>query len=184
MTATPTIDDRATRPPRRADRRTGATRLRGEGGSVAAEVAIAIPVLIAILVFVGILTARGVDARLRLDAAAHDAARAASLTRLPTAAQAAALQAATDSLHSAGVDCGDPSVSVDTDSFAAGGIVTVTVSCHLDLSDAAALLAISGSRTQSATASSPIDTYRGTTLGLAPPSTPGRARPVTAVTDA
>ncbi len=68
--------------------RLAATRLPGaardESGSVAAEVAIAVPVLVAVLVFAGVLVARGVDARLRLDDVAHQAARAASLTRSPT----------------------------------------------------------------------------------------------------
>jgi Flp pilus assembly protein TadG len=128
---------------------------------VAAEVAIAVPVLVAVLVFAGVLVARGVDARLRLDDVAHQAARAASLTRSPTQAQAAAQQTAMASLASAGVDCADPAVSIDTSDFQPGGVVTVIVSCRLDLSDAAALLAIGSSRTLTASASSPIDTYRG-----------------------
>ncbi len=136
---------------------------RGELGAVAAEVAIAIPVLVAVLLLVGVLLARGVDARLRLDDAAHQAARAASLTRNPTAATLAAQQAASAALSHAGVDCGDPSVAVDTSDFAPGGVVTVTVSCRLDLSYAAALLATGDQRTLTATASSPIDTYRAAT---------------------
>ena len=133
---------------------------RGEVGSVAAEVAIAIPVLVAVLLLVGVLLARGVDARLRLDDAAHQAARAASLTRNPAAATVAAQQAATAALSNAGVDCDDPSVVVDTGDFTPGGLVTVTVSCRLDLSYAAALLATGDQRTLTATASSPVDTYR------------------------
>lgn len=136
--------------------------LRDEG-SVAAEVAIATPVLVAILLLVGVLLARGVDARLRLDDAAHQAARAASLTRTPTAATRAAEQAATAALSHAGVDCLDPAVVVDTSDFTPGGLVTVTVSCRLDLSYAAALLATGDQRTLTATASSPIDTYRAAT---------------------
>lgn len=136
---------------------------RGDEGSIAAEVAIAIPVLVAILLLAGVLLARGVDARLRLDDAAHQAARAASLTRNPTAATLAARQAATAALNHAGVDCTDPTVAVDTHDFAPGGLVTVTVSCRLDLSDAAALLATGDQRTLTATASSPIDTYRAVT---------------------
>jgi len=137
--------------------------VRGEAGSVAAEVAIAIPVLIAVLVFAGLLVYRSVDARLRLDDAAHEAARAASLTRTPAAATLAARQTATSSLAAAGVGCGDPAVSVDTSDFVPGGVVSVTVSCRLDLSDAAALLAVGASRTLRATASSPLDLYRAVT---------------------
>lgn len=137
--------------------------IRGESGSVAAEVAIAVPVLVAVLVFAGVLVYRGVDARLRLDDVAHEAARAASLTRTPAAAAMAARQTATTSLAAAGVDCSDPAVTVDTSDFVPGGVVTVTVSCRLDLSDAAALLAVGDSRTLSTTSSSPLDLYRSVT---------------------
>jgi Flp pilus assembly protein TadG len=130
---------------------------------VAAEVAIAVPVLVAVLVFAAVLVYRGVDARLRLDDVAHQAARAASLSRTPAAANAAARQTATASLATAGVGCGEAGVSVDTSDFVPGGTVTVTVSCRLDLSDAAALLAVGDSRTISATSSSPLDVYRSVT---------------------
>jgi len=116
--------------------------VRSDHGSVAAEVAIAIPVLVAVLLLVGVLLARGVDARLRLDDAAHQAARAASLTRNPAAATLAARQAATAALSHAGVDCADPGVAVDTHDFT---------------------LATGDQRTLTATASSPIDTYRAVT---------------------
>jgi Flp pilus assembly protein TadG len=142
-------------------------RRRGEAGSVAAEVAIAVPILVALLVFAGVLVSRGVDARLRLDDVAHQAARAASATRSPAAATTAAQQTVTASLASAGVDCGRPGVSVDTSDFVPGGTVTVTVSCRLDLSDAAALLAVGNSRTLTATATSPLDVYRAVSLGFA-----------------
>lgn len=137
-----------------------ADRIRGDAGSVAAEVAIAVPVLVAVLVLAGVFVYRGVDARLRLDGVAHEAARAASLTRTPAAATAAAQQTATADLAAAGVGCGDPSVSVDTSDFVPGGRVSVTVSCQLDLSDAARLLAIGDHRTLTASASSPLDVYR------------------------
>ena len=135
----------------------------GDAGSVAAEVAIAVPVLVAVLVFAGVLVYRGVDARLRLDDVAHQAARAASQTRTPAAAAAAAQQTATASLATAGVGCANPAVSVDTSDFVPGGVVTVTVSCRLDLSDAAALLAVGDSRTVRATSSAPLDAYRSVT---------------------
>lgn len=137
--------------------------MRDESGSVAAEVAIAVPLLVALVVFAGVLVYRGVDARLRLDDVAHEAARAASLTRSPAAAQVAAQQTATGSLAAAGVGCADPAVAVDTSDFVPGGVVTVTVSCRLGLSGAATLLAVADSRTLSATASSPLDVYRSVT---------------------
>lgn len=141
----------------------GQDAVRGESGSVAAEIAIAIPVLVALLVFAGVLVYRAVDARLRLDDVAHQAARAASQSRTPAAANAAARQTVTDSLATAGVGCSAPGVAVDTSDFVPGGVVTVTVSCQLELSDAVALLAIGNHRTLSATASSPLDVYRSVT---------------------
>jgi len=137
--------------------------LRGEAGSVATEVAIAIPVLVAVLVMAGVLVYRGVDARLRLDDVAHEAARAASQARSPATAIATAQQTAAASLATARVTCADPGVAVDTSDFVPGGVVTVTVSCRLDLSDAAALLAAGDSRTLTATSSSPLDIYRSVT---------------------
>jgi Flp pilus assembly protein TadG len=137
--------------------------LRAEAGSVAAEVAIAVPVLVGVLVFAAVLVYRGVDARLRLDDVAHEAARAASLARTPAAATAAARQTATASLATAGVDCTDPAVALNTSDFVPGGVVTVSVSCQLNMSDAAALLAVGDSRTVTATSSSPLDLYRSVT---------------------
>ena len=146
-----------------------ARRIRGwwrdERGSVAAETAIAIPVLVAVLVFVAVLVVRGVDARLRLDDAAHQAARAASLARSPAAAVTAAQSTADAALSGAGINCLDPQVSTDISDFRPGGIVTVSVACRVDLSQAA-LLGIPASRTLTASASSPVDVWRSIALGL------------------
>lgn len=131
-----------------------------DGGSVAAETAIVIPALVAVLVFGAVLIARGVDARLRIDDAAHQAARAASLTRSAGAATSAATQTADRALSHARGACPTPAVDVDTSGFRPGGVVTVTVTCRVDLSQAA-LLGVPATRTVTASASSPIDTWRG-----------------------
>jgi Flp pilus assembly protein TadG len=136
--------------------------VREDRGSVAAETVIAVPVLIAVLVLVGVLIARGVDARLRLDDAAHQAARAASLASTPTAATTAADTTATDALAGMGGACRTPTVAVDVSDFQPGGTVSVTLTCHLDLSSAT-LLAIPTSRVLTASATSPVDTWRATT---------------------
>jgi Flp pilus assembly protein TadG len=130
-----------------------------ERGSVATELTLVTPFLVLLLVFVAVLVHRGVDARLRLDDVAHQAARAASLTRSPAAATDAAQQAVTTALAQAGVDCLSPSVNVDTSDFQPGGLVTVTVVCHVDLTNGAQL-DTGTSRTLTATASSPIDAWR------------------------
>ncbi len=148
-------------PPRR--RRAIVTGADRDHGSVAAEVAIAVPVLVAIILLVGVLLTRGVDTRLRLNDIAAQGARAASLARTPAAAALAAQNTTSTSLTDAGLDCTTPTTTVDTSDFRPGGQVTVTVSCQLDLSSAARLLALTPGRTLTATASAPIDTYRATT---------------------
>jgi Flp pilus assembly protein TadG len=140
---------------------------RDERGSVAAELTLVTPFLVLLLVFVAVMVHRGVDARLRLNDVAHEAARAASLARSPAAATDAAQQTVTAALAQAGVNCLNPSVDVDTSKFQPGGLVTVTVVCHVDLTDAPELDA-GTSTTLTATASSPIDTWRATVLRAFP----------------
>jgi len=135
---------------------------RADSGSVAAEVALVTPLLIALLVFVAVVIGRGVDARLRLDDAAHQAARAASLARTAPAAASAARSTATTALAGAGLNC--QSLGVDTGGdFAPGGSVIVTLSCSVNLTGAS-LLMVPASRTLQASATEPIDVYRSVTL--------------------
>src|SRR5689334_9411939 len=109
---------------------------RADRGSVAAEVTIAAPFLVMLLVFVAVVIHRGVDARLRLDDAAHQAARAASIERTSATATAAAQSTATNALSSAGVTCASLSVDTATGGMRPGGTVSVTVSCAVDFGDA------------------------------------------------
>ncbi|WP_439382133.1 TadE/TadG family type IV pilus assembly protein [Amycolatopsis lexingtonensis] len=131
---------------------------RAERGSVTAEAVLVTPLLVMLLVFVAVVVHRGVDARLRLDDAAHQAARAASLQRTPTAATAAAEATATSVLAHAGLVCRDAAVSTTT-SASAGSTVVVSVRCTVDFGQAL-LLGVPGTRTLDATASEVIDTYR------------------------
>jgi Flp pilus assembly protein TadG len=131
----------------------------GDRGSATLDVVLWVPALMGVLMFL-VLCGRLVSAHLALDAAAHDAARAASLARTTTAAQAQARQAAQATLADRGVTCPQPQVTVDTDGLRPGGVVTVTVSCAVPLSDLT-LIAVPGTRTVSATAVSPIDEWRG-----------------------
>jgi Flp pilus assembly protein TadG len=130
-------------------------------GSVAAEVTIATPFLITLLVFVGVVIHRGVDARLRIDDAAHQAARAASIQRTPATATAAAQSTATSALSSAGVSCTSVTVDTATGGMQPGGTVSVTVTCTVDFGDAL-ILGVPGQKRLSATAIEPIDTWRAT----------------------
>lgn len=136
---------------------------RADRGSVAAEVTIIAPFLVMLLVFVAVVIHRGVDARLRLDDAAHQAARAASIERTPVTATAAAQSAASSALSSAGVTCTSLTVDTATGGMRPGGTVSVTVSCTVDFGDAL-ILGVPGQKRLSATAVEPIDTWRSVTV--------------------
>ncbi|ASO21603.1 Flp pilus assembly protein TadG [Actinoalloteichus hoggarensis] len=130
---------------------------RSDRGSAAVEVTLLTPVLIMLLVFVAVVIHRGVTARLRLDDAAHQAARAASIERSAADARTAARTAVTGALGSGDVVCRSPRVDVDTTGLTAGGAVTATVTCTLDLGDA--LVGVP-TRTLSASATEVVDTWR------------------------
>ena len=136
-------------------------RLRGDRGYAPVELA---PVAIVFLIFLGLLITAGRStlARLAVSAAARDAARQASISRTPAAAQAAALQSALAALRGDGLDCA-PSVTVNTSGFAvpAGqpAQVSATVTCTVRLSDLA-VPGLPGSRTLTATFTSPLDPFR------------------------
>lgn len=100
-------------------------------------------------------------ARSLTDQAASDAARAAADAFTPAQATSDATTAATDTLASGGVSCSSMTLSVDTSQFHPGGQVTATVDCVADLSNLA-LSGAPGSITLTATAGSPIDSYRAT----------------------
>ena len=128
-------------------------------GSVAAEITMITPLLIMLLVFVAVVVHRGVDARLRLDDAAHQAARAASLQRNAFAAATAARSTAQSALADAGIVCRSVQVRTNTARLVPGGTVTVTLTCGIDLGDAL-ILGVARQRVVSSTASEPVDTWR------------------------
>jgi Flp pilus assembly protein TadG len=136
---------------------------RADRGSVAAEVTLVAPFMIMLLVFVAVVIHRGVDARLRVDDAAHQAARAASIERTPTEAAEAAQSSASTALSSAGVSCASLTVDTVTGGFRPGGTVTVTVSCSVDFGDAL-ILGVPSQKPLAATAVEPVDTYRSVTV--------------------
>jgi Flp pilus assembly protein TadG len=132
-----------------------------EAGSVAAELVLLTPLLLLMLLFV-VALGRTVSARMEVDGAAAQAARAASIARDPATASAMAQQAATTALGSDGVTCGNLTVTTDTADFAPGGQVQVTVTCHVDLADLVGLR-LPASQSISCTATSVIDVYRAAT---------------------
>lgn len=127
-----------------------------ERGSMAVEVVFMIPILLLFMLLV-VAGGRYVSVRADMEAAARDAARAASLQRSDDAARSAAGTAATAALDGfASCRMG----GYDSD-FRAGGSVEVTIDCDVP-NDGLGLLGLSGSLAMSASGSAPLDTYRRT----------------------
>ncbi len=133
-------------------------RRRDERGSATAELVLLTPLLILFLLFV-VALGRLAGARINVDGAAAQAARAASIAGSPGAATAAAQQTASAALGTSHVTCAHLRVAVDTAEFVPGGSVAVTVSCAVDLSTLTGLH-LPVSETLSDRFVEPIDTYR------------------------
>ena len=132
--------------------------VRCERGAVSTELAVLTPLLIGFMLLV-VFAGRVAQAEGDVAHAAHEAARAASLTGNPTAAVQAADATAGANIATGAVACRSLDVAVDTTRFDAGGQVAVTVTCRAAFADIA-MLAVPGSRTFVATAIEVIDTYR------------------------
>ncbi|MBJ6613879.1 TadE/TadG family type IV pilus assembly protein [Streptomyces griseoincarnatus] len=137
--------------------------LRGDDkGSVAIEAAIVVPPLIMFLCL-AIAGGRLVTSGAKIDAAAEDAAREASIHRTAASAQSAAQAAAAESLDDQGIACASSSVTIDTSGLSVPvgqvGTVTVTVNCTVDLSDLL-LPGVPGSKSLTSTATSVVDAFR------------------------
>jgi Flp pilus assembly protein TadG len=131
-----------------------------ESGSATVELAVLAPVLVLLLLFV-VSAGRLVLARQEVDAAANDAARAASIAESPGYAVQAADDAASADLAGHGMTCSPLSSSVDMSRFAPGGSVTVQVRCTASL-EGLSQLRLPGSQTLVASSTAPIDLYRTT----------------------
>ena len=140
------------------NRRTQGPR-RGEAGGASVELVILTPVVLSLFLFV-VAGGRLADARAKVDGAARDSARAASIARSPGRARSEGSAAAESRLTAGGVECRELQVDTDTSAFRAGGRVTSTISCSVDLGDLT-LLRIPGRRTVTATATEPVDFHRG-----------------------
>ncbi|MBO4260242.1 TadE family protein [Streptomyces griseorubiginosus] len=139
-----------------------ARRLRGDEGSAAIEAAIVLPVLIMFLCL-AIAGGRIVTSSAKIDAAAEDAAREASIHRTAASAQSAARSAATQSLADQGIACASTSVNINTGGLSVPvgqvGTVSVTVTCTVNLSDLL-LPGVPGAKTLTSTATSVVDRFR------------------------
>jgi Flp pilus assembly protein TadG len=143
-----------------------------ERGSLSVEVAILLPAFVMLMVvasFVGRVTI----AQNAVDLAAHDAARAASIEREGDLASAAAVDAANDTLDELDVLCASRTITPDVASAFANDdfgpqdgappVVTVTVTCALSFAGFPLLDFTTADVTASYT--SPLDWYRGRSLG-------------------
>ena len=133
---------------------------RDEDGSASVEMVLLTPALLVLLLLV-VAGGRLAGTRGQVDAAARDAARAGTIARSPGDARRDALEAARTRLDAGSVGCRGLNVAVNTAGFRAGGHVTATVSCIVDLGDLT-VLGIPGTRTVTASAVEPVDTFRGT----------------------
>ena len=125
------------------------------------ELVLLTPLLLVMLLFV-VALGRVVSARIEVDGAAAQAARAASIARSRATATAMAEQTATTALGADHVTCADLTVTTDTADFVPGGQVAVTVSCRVALSDLVGLR-LPAAETLTSTATSVLDAYRATT---------------------
>lgn len=131
-----------------------------DDGTTSIELVLVAPVFLAAL-FLMVGLGRIVEAEGRVQGAARDAARAASVARSAESATDAARRAATANLTERGVSCASFEVSVDTAAFRPGGQVRVTVACRADLSGLG-LSGLPGSKTLRADATAPLEKYRQT----------------------
>ncbi|HYJ74511.1 MAG TPA: TadE/TadG family type IV pilus assembly protein [Kineosporiaceae bacterium] len=119
----------------------------------------ALVLLLGLLVLVGRVTLAGTS----VEQAADEAARSASIARTAAGAQRAAEDGAMRALAEQDLRCGRVDVAVDVGGFSVpvgqAARVTATVTCVVALADLA-LPGFPGSRTVTATAVSPLDTYR------------------------
>lgn len=130
----------------------------GETGDAAVELVLIAPVLLVVLLFV-VGLGRMAHARQQVDAAAADAARAASLERNLALSEGAARRTARADLGQAGVSCAQLQVVADLSDYRPGGKVQVIVTCTALLHDVA-IAGLPGSRTFRSTATVPIETWR------------------------
>ena len=137
-------------------------RRRGDAGSIGLELALIIPVIFVLTGFVlGI--GRIAEADARVEAAARDAARAASLASSPARADDAARVAGLATLVVDGLSCRDGRVQVlsyvDDGPGPGADRVTVRVSCTASLRDIA-VPGLPGTTTLDADFSVPLDPFR------------------------
>jgi Flp pilus assembly protein TadG len=142
-------------------------RAAAEDGNAALELLVLAPVILALIGLV-IAAGRTSVAQGSVDAAARDAARQASLSLSPAAAQQAALSSVDAAMRADGLHC-KPVVTLLLTGFGAPlgqpAQVSASVSCTVQLSDLL-VPGIPGSRKLTASFTSPLDPYRSRAAGM------------------
>jgi Flp pilus assembly protein TadG len=138
-------------------------RSRRDAGSISIELAILLPAFLSLALLATFL-GRQTVAQTAVDLAAHDAARAASLTRNMTDALAAAQNAAATTLGSSSTTCIGLSVTpVGPNGFLVPvgqpASVTISVACTISLADLT-ILGLPDHRVLTSVFTSPLDVYR------------------------
>lgn len=129
---------------------------RDERGSMAVEVVLMTPILVMFTLLV-VAGGRYVSIRADIEAAARDAARAASFERAPADAEAAAQNAISAQLDAAWT-CEPAQLGGD---FVAGGVVEVRLNCRVS-NDGLGLIGLGGSVPMNVSGAAPLDTWRRT----------------------
>jgi hypothetical protein len=132
---------------------------RPDEGSVAVETVVLVPLLM-LLLLAAVGLGRLEYARMQVDDASAAAARAASLARSANGARAAAQAELNRDIGAGGASCRHREVSVDVSGFRPGGMVKVSVLCHVDLSDLAGVGSLPLPTTLGSTSVSPVDVFR------------------------
>jgi len=138
---------------------------RRDNGSLSIELSILLPGFIA-MALLATLLGREALAQSAIDLAAHDAARAATVSRDLATGQAAATLAAGDTLQLSSANCTFLSAVITSPPnpyavpIGQPSTVTVTVKCDVAVADLAALPGLPGHVTLTGVFTSPLDQYR------------------------
>jgi Flp pilus assembly protein TadG len=147
-----------------------------ESGNAPLERVILAPVIVALIGLI-IAAGRTTIAQGSVDAAARDAARQASLQRSPSQAEAAGVASADAALAKDGLNC-QPTVIMGLRGFGKPlgqpASVRAFVTCTVSLSNLS-VPGMPGQKTLRAHFTSPLDPYRGRSLGLGPAGPAGPA---------
>ena len=135
----------------------GGARRRDERGSASVETVLMMPLLVMFLLLYAAVH-RGADARALIDAAAGQAARAATLG--PAVSAPVRARQAIDQVLARSHECPDPAIEIHSDSAVIGGSETVQITCRVPLADLA-LPGLPGHATLTTSATAPRDSYTG-----------------------